>query len=98
MSFIVYEKVSTYRIDNLNGGPDKTSFATERAAKSARTRFLKAQLVYTENDILITDSTVFYDKIEKDRQITNLMTKQPVMIKANTPWCCNPSSETYWSM
>ena len=30
--------------------------------------------------------------------VKNLMTGQPVEIDADTPWCCNPASETYWSM
>ena len=54
MAYVVYEKTSTKRIDGLNGGPrDKTSFATMAAAKAARTRFLKAQLVYGPDDILL---------------------------------------------
>lgn len=29
----------------------------------------------------------------------NLMTGKEIMIlPQNTPWCCNPASETYWSM
>lgn len=31
-------------------------------------------------------------------QVKNLMSKQSVWIKSNTPLSCNPSSETYWSM
>ena len=30
--------------------------------------------------------------------VKNLMTGQPVEIDADTPLCCNPASETYWSM
>lgn len=30
--------------------------------------------------------------------VKNLMTGKPVEIDADTPWCCNPASETYWSM
>ena len=32
------------------------------------------------------------------RTVRNLMTGQPVEIDADTPWCCNPASETFWSM
>ena len=37
---------------------------------------------------------------QKPEKITvkNLMTGKPVEIDADTPWCCNPASETYWSM
>ena len=30
--------------------------------------------------------------------VKNLMTGKDVEIASDTPWCCNPSSETYWSM
>ena len=30
--------------------------------------------------------------------VKNLMSGKPVEIDADTPWCCNPASETYWSM
>ena len=30
--------------------------------------------------------------------VKNLMTGKDVQIPTDTPWCCNPASETYWSM
>ena len=30
--------------------------------------------------------------------VKNLMTGRDVEIDRDTPWCCNPASETYWSM
>ena len=32
------------------------------------------------------------------KTVKNLMTGKLVQIEADTPWCCNPASETYWSM
>jgi hypothetical protein len=32
------------------------------------------------------------------RVVKNLMSGKDVEIDADTPWCCNPASETYWSM
>lgn len=29
--------------------------------------------------------------------VKNLMTGQDVEIASDTPWCCNPASESYWS-
>ena len=29
--------------------------------------------------------------------VKNLMTGEMVEIPHDTPWCCNPASETYWS-
>jgi hypothetical protein len=30
--------------------------------------------------------------------VKNLMTGKDIEIASDTPWCCNPASETYWSM
>jgi hypothetical protein len=30
--------------------------------------------------------------------VKNLMTGKEFEIASDTPWCCNPASETYWSM
>ena len=32
------------------------------------------------------------------KTVKSLMTGEDVQIPADTPWCCNPASETYWSM
>ncbi len=32
------------------------------------------------------------------KTVKNLMTGEDVEIASDTPWCCNPASETYWSM
>lgn len=98
MSFVVYEKESTKRIDRLNGGPDKTSFPTKGAAKAARTRFLNKQMVYGPDDILIEESDKFYREIEKDVHGKSAMDGTPVTVKANTPYSCDPRFEHYWSM
>lgn len=98
MAYVVYDKTSTRRIDGLNGGPkDRTSFASMSAAKAARTRFLKAQLVYGADDILIADSTEFYATIEKEVEGKSALDGAPVKVKANTPYCCDPRFERYWS-
>lgn len=30
--------------------------------------------------------------------VRNLMSGEGVLIEKDTPWCCNPASESYWSM
>jgi hypothetical protein len=35
---------------------------------------------------------------EKYKTVKNLMTGKDVVIDKNTPRCCDPSSEAYWSM
>lgn len=43
--------------------------------------------------------TLFYIKHPVGtKTVKNLMTGQDVTISEDTPWCCNPASETYWSM
>jgi hypothetical protein len=32
------------------------------------------------------------------KTVKNLMSGLDVQIDRDTPWCCNPASETYWSM
>jgi hypothetical protein len=32
------------------------------------------------------------------KTVKNLMTGKDIQIAENTPWHCNPASETYWSM
>lgn len=45
------------------------------------------------------EETLFLIKYPPGKKVVkNLMTGQDVEIDADTPWCCNPASETYWSM
>jgi len=32
------------------------------------------------------------------KTVKSLMSGKDVRIDTDTPWCCNPASETYWSM
>ena len=45
-------------------------------------------------------SEVAFDKLYPvgTKVVKNLMTGKDVVIAEDTPWCCNPASETYWSM
>ena len=36
--------------------------------------------------------------VEGKKVVQNLMTGVGVLIDEDTPWCCNPASETFWSM
>lgn len=45
------------------------------------------------------EETLFYIKHPiGNKVVKNLMTGEDVVIAEDTPWCCNPASETYWSM
>jgi hypothetical protein len=39
-----------------------------------------------------------FDYYPSMKTVKNLMSGKDVQIDADTPWCCNPASETYWSM
>jgi len=39
-----------------------------------------------------------FEYIPAMKTVKNLMTGKDVQIASDTPWCCNPASETYWSM
>ena len=48
----------------------------------------------------VTDVATFNDirKNGPTKMVKSLMTGEMVEIARDTPWCCNPASETYWSM
>ena len=39
-----------------------------------------------------------FDWVPSMKTVKNLMTGADIQIAHDTPWCCNPASETYWSM
>ena len=49
-------------------------------------------------DFAVIDRDFFTIPEKEIFEIKNLMTGQDVEIPSDTPWCCNPASETYWSM
>lgn len=55
------------------------------------------------NPAEITYTTVLVNGIptkiaDTQRVVKNLMTGKDIIIDKDTPLCCDPSSETYWSM
>lgn len=44
------------------------------------------------------DSHYRIDFAPKYKTVKNLISGKDIQIAANTPLCCDPSSETYWSM
>jgi hypothetical protein len=49
-------------------------------------------------DIYPPDQGWRFDWSPAYKTVKNLMTGKEVTIPSDTPWCCNPASETYWSM
>jgi len=72
----------------------KHAYKTFGAAKATRTRLCR-KAGWSENELnIVARDTYRAPKVT----VKNLMTGKPVTIDADTPWCCNPASETYWSM
>ena len=96
MSYVIYNKETTLILRER--AFSKEYYATERAAKAALTRFSKKDPKISRDDFAIADSKDFHENIEKMKTVKNLMSGKPMEIPVNTPNCCNPGSETYWSM
>ena len=98
MGYRAYNKTTTLYLSKHRGvKTNKEMFTSAGAAKAAITREAKLGHIKVD-DFAVADSTEFYDKIEKTEIVQNLMSKKDVVQRVNTPLCCDPSSETYWSM
>ena len=79
----------------VTDGPNRTrSYKTFGAARATRTRLCR-KAGYTVDQLSIIDT-----KHYKPRMVTrtNLMTGAEFEEDVNTPNCCSPASETFWSM
>lgn len=75
---------------------DRRYFATEAGAKRSATCSNRnaGRKVYEA-----LEETFFLLKYPVGTKIVkSLMTGKEVQIAEDTPWCCNPASETFWSM
>lgn len=84
--FIVYHRESTQAVK---------SFDLESAAKRSRTCLNRKA---GADEYGYTFSDIYYKEVVKTMKVKSLMSGKEVEIPSNTPWCCNPASETYWSM
>jgi hypothetical protein len=86
MSYIVYQLGSTAKIKQFDtlGGARRSATVMNR--KVGAVEYAVAHFTYY-------DAFVVHKKTVK-----NLMTGAEVEIDSNTPWCCNPASEQFWSM
>ena len=92
MSFVIVSKGTGLIVTD---GPNRTrAYKTFGAAKATRTRLCR-KAGWSENELnIVSRDTYVSPKIT----VKNLMTGRDVVIDADTPNCCNPASETYWSM
>ena len=92
--FIIYNKKTTQL---LHGSLHYNSYKTRGAARAIRTKLSKAGKI-VKSHYKIMDESKFRSTIEKQETRINLMSGLPFTQPVNTPLCCDPSSETYWSM
>ncbi len=90
--FLLNEK--TERLYKKPGYFSVMSYDREQDAKSAVTRLAKKT---TDKYVVIT-SDEWESRPVKMKKVRNLMTGKEIEIADDTPLCCDPSSETYWSM
>lgn len=100
MSYRAYHKETTRYLSGHRGvKTNKESFETEGAAKAAITREAKRGAIQAA-DFAVADSVIFAKHIEKTELVTSIMAKPgdpQIRQSVNTPRCCDPSTELYWS-
>lgn len=84
--FIVYHCKSTQIIK---------SFASLSSAKRSMTCMNRNAGSF---EYQYTTDEDYHNRIVTKKTVKNLMTGKEMTIDSNTPLCCDPSSETYWSM
>lgn len=86
MPYFVYHIKSTIIIKTFN-----TESSAKRSATCANRNAGSVQYSYASSEAYNT-------RIVKNITVKSLMTGMSITIPSNTPLCCNPASETYWSM
>jgi hypothetical protein len=79
----------------VTDGPNRTrAYKTFGSARATRTRLCR-KAGYAVDQLSIIDTRYY-----KPRMVTrkNLITGQEFEEDVNTPNCCSPASETFWSM
>lgn len=86
MSYVVYHIFTTQLVKVF----DKKSSA-KRSTTCANRNAGYYSYAYCPQDY-------YYSDIVKTKKVKSLMTGKEIEIPSNTPRCCDPSTETYWSM
>jgi hypothetical protein len=101
MSFVVYDKntsliVKTYTTER-GANIGKTAMIkrdAKRASRAATERWNK----FVAKDYNVISLAEYDESVRTTKTVRNLMTGKEIVIDINTPPCCDPSTETYWSM
>jgi hypothetical protein len=92
MAWLVYRKSDTLVMTSKTG---KQYFAyIHHAEKLAKELTVK----YPHNEFIVCSNIIYHERIERQVERVNIMTGKKYMESVNTPLCCSPASETYWSM
>jgi len=91
MSYVIYNTETTRIFRNKR--TRKETYKTAAAARAAMTRNS-----LSGDEYAIASVEFFRNSIEKQVERRNLMSGKTFTQPINTPLCCDPSSETYWSM
>lgn len=94
--YVIYN-IDTTIIVSERPSWDVPVYATVGAAKAGLTRLVRKGKVRRE-ECGIAEYNEFHNNIELQVTKHNLMTGDEFSQPVNTPRCCDPSSETYWSM
>ena len=82
------------------------AYKTDRRSKAGE-RLVNTQVIKSADEQTMKTIVDVGMKLNPDHRfeyfptmktVKNLMTGKDVQIPHDTPWCCNPASETYWSM
>ena len=92
MSYVVVAKGTGLIV--TDGPRQGRAYKTMGAAEATRSRLIR-KAGWSIDQLKIVDYSTYRAPTKKVR---SLMTGEEVEIAADTPRCCDPSSETYWSM
>lgn len=70
----------------------------QRAAAERQARKLMRDVRYDKIVVMAYDVYVAYGYDKLTKKVRNFMSGKEIEISINTPRCCDPSTETYWSM
>lgn len=94
MSYVLVNKQTRIKHGHLprHGG----GYRGQAAAKAALTRYRSGRMALGD-DWEVMDEASYHAQVPT-KKVRNLITGREIEISADTPMCCDPSSETYWSM
>jgi len=93
---ILTRTADMYILFNIHTHKIVNRYQTESGARGQATKLAKAGKIVLEDHCIMPVQE--FRAIEKTETVYSLMTGAPVVQPVNTPLCCDPSSETYWSM